>query len=45
MPNVTVTVTKDRRVMAVYRHEIPAEWVKSMKQAGYKVKNKEDKNG
>lgn len=41
MPDMTTIVTKDRRVMAVYKHEIPAEWVKSMKQAGYKVKVKE----
>ena len=39
---MTVTVTKDRRVMATYKKPIPAEWIKQMKKAGYRVKEKGD---
>jgi len=35
---MTITITKDKQTMAVYTAPIPAEWVKQMKQAGYKVK-------
>lgn len=38
---MTITVTKDRKKMAVYRHPIPAEWIKSLKTAGYKITIKE----
>lgn len=41
MPDMTITVTKDRRVYAVYKHDIPEAWIKSMKKAGYRVTVKE----
>lgn len=42
MPDMTmITVTKDRKKMAVYHHPIPEAWIKSMKKAGYRVTMKE----
>ena len=38
---MTITVTKDKRVLAVYTTPIPQEWIKQMKKAGYKVKESE----
>ena len=35
---MTITVTKDKRVLAVYKTPMPQEWIRQMKQAGYKVK-------
>ena len=35
-------VTKNGKTYAVYQHELPAEWVRQMKKAGYRVKEAAD---
>ncbi|MBR5948240.1 MAG: hypothetical protein IKZ82_06275 [Clostridia bacterium] len=39
---MTITVTKDRETVAVYTAPIPAEWIRQMRKAGYKVKEEKD---
>lgn len=38
-----IIVTRNKKVMATYPHDIPEEWKKQMKKAGCKIKEVKDK--